>query len=499
VETSLSYNHHTTIATSIGEASLDFAANTSRAPVSFKGRVKEPHLLRQLMFALNEVIVSTSAWVDEAEWALVLDPVITVHPDQVFFEAFSNDESAYARLSAPLSAFETDTEPFFGTTNVDFTAGLRDALQDMRSSQVTTFQVGAEGFGVETAAAPRGSHFERKVDVPDGWLKGFLQVQSAFTMHPFVFDVRPIDLLAVIAFLEDNKALTPPHGLRYEFRKGEPIKAVLEPWNEAFVLRDTGYEGYDRTVRVWGRRRLALLQHVLPYAQKVSVGLLGRGLPHFYICDCGRYRFVLALSGWTGNDWSKGAALDLMAPRGQADAEAVAAVHGLLSQEHCCLPDQIGERLSLPQADVTQALFELCRAGRVMFDPGAGLYRLRELFDEPLDLEALFPPDTRTERAEAIVAEGGVEIGSLTDPDAPDNWRHEYQATATVSDDGGELEVYIAIDQEGRLRFGRCECPFFKDNIMSRGPCEHIQAARMALENTLREEGQVDTTGEEEA
>jgi len=32
------------------------------------------------------------------ELAYLLDPVITVHPDEIFFEAFSRDESSYARL-----------------------------------------------------------------------------------------------------------------------------------------------------------------------------------------------------------------------------------------------------------------------------------------------------------------------------------------------------------------------------------------------------------------
>ena len=36
----------------------------------------------------------------------VLDPVITVHPDEVFFECFSQDESSYGRLSACFEVFD---------------------------------------------------------------------------------------------------------------------------------------------------------------------------------------------------------------------------------------------------------------------------------------------------------------------------------------------------------------------------------------------------------
>lgn len=37
----------------------------------------------------------------------VFDPVITVHPDEVFFECFSQDESSYGRVGASYDVFKT--------------------------------------------------------------------------------------------------------------------------------------------------------------------------------------------------------------------------------------------------------------------------------------------------------------------------------------------------------------------------------------------------------
>ena len=42
---------------------------------------------------------------DRDAW-FVLDPVITVHPDEVFFECFSQDESSYGRLGASYEVFK---------------------------------------------------------------------------------------------------------------------------------------------------------------------------------------------------------------------------------------------------------------------------------------------------------------------------------------------------------------------------------------------------------
>jgi hypothetical protein len=482
MEVALAYDHRTSLVTTAQGSAFDLAANLRRSPVAFQGRVKEPLLFRQLMVALHQCIVSDLSTIDEDIWHWMLDPVITVHHDQIFFEAFSNDQSSYARLSAPLSVFEAEGEISYGTTNIDFTWELRQAMQKLRSSRRTDFRVGAGGFGVTTqVGAAAKSHFERKVDLPESWLKGFLQVQSALVMHPFLFEARPVDLLTVLAYCQDHKPPTPPHGLRYEFRPDEPISVVLEPWEQRFPLRGTHYTGYERTVRLWGRRRLELLQGVLPYADRVQVGVLGRGLPHFYICHCGAFRFTLVLSGWTKNDWSKDSAFDLLAPRTRPDASRVARVYAYL-REHLAAPlADIAANMGWQKQEVEAALFALCRGGRVMFDPTTGQYRLRELFAEPVDVDTLFAPDPRLAVAEKLFEQGCVALRDITPPDPEEKRRRETRATATV-DDGSRCEVTVAVDDTGRVRFGRCSCKFFADNMLSRGPCEHILAARLALE-----------------
>jgi SWIM zinc finger len=483
MEVALAYDHRTTLATTLGAAALDFAANLFRRPVSFRGRVQEPLLLRQLLLALHESIMSDLRWMNEDEWLKTLDPVITVHPDQLFFEAFSNDQSSYVRLSAPLATFEREGEVRYGTTNIDFNGELRDALQSLRSSRRTVFRVGASGFGVTTAlGAGTLDHFERKVDVPDSWVKGFLQVQGALAMRPFAFDVRPEDLLTAIAFFQDNKPPSLPHGLRFELQPDAPISIVLEPWEQRFTLHGTRYMGYERSVRLWGRRRLELLQSVLPYAQRVTIGVLGRGLPHIYVCHCGPYQFALVLSGWTKSDWSRDAAFDLLAPRARPDGQSVERVHAFLGEHLTARAEDISANTGMTPREVGQALFELCRAGRAIVDPITRHYRLRELFGGALDVDALFAPDPRLATAQRLFGSHHVTLRDVTPPDQNFEHPRETRAVTTVDDDA-TYEVTVAVDDSGRLRFGRCGCQFFQDNLLSRGPCAHIMAARLALDD----------------
>ncbi|HYO52606.1 hypothetical protein [Archangium sp.] len=65
---------------------------------------------------------------------------------------------------------------------MDFTAWLWAALGEMRSSRDTWLRIEKPGIEVRTEGA--GGRFEQKVELPDAWVRGFLQLQGA--MAPFV-------------------------------------------------------------------------------------------------------------------------------------------------------------------------------------------------------------------------------------------------------------------------------------------------------------------------
>ena len=45
-----------------------------------------------------------------------------------------------------------------------------------------------------------------------------------------------------------------------------------------------------------------------------------------------------------------------------------------------------------------------------------------------------------------------------------------------VRGSAGGSSTEIAISAEERIIFGQCDCAFFKDNVMNRGPCPHMLA-----------------------
>src|SRR5262249_8491758 len=154
---------------------------------------------------------------------------------------------------------------------IDFSAALFESLQQMRSYRATRLTIGRDV--VKVATADKGEALEKQINVPDAWLRGFLQVQSSATLPFERFSLAPIDLYNVMRHLRmhgDRKGQR--RGLRVELVPGEAPRVVLEPW-ETMLPSSTGiFRGRAaRIVRVWGRRRLLLLRRLLPFVESVDV------------------------------------------------------------------------------------------------------------------------------------------------------------------------------------------------------------------------------------
>lgn len=477
-------------------ALLGFSADSAR-PVRFHAKVAREILsVRLSLQALGELIWRSDEWLSEDERYFVLDPIVTVHPDRVFFEAFSGDQSAYGLVSVERDVFEPVGDVQHGTTNVDFTAWLWAALGEMRSSRETFFRVGPEGFEVTTTGG--GGRFEQKVDVPDDWVRGFLQLEGAMALPGTRFSVRPVDLLAAIRFLRFSKAKVSPRALRYELEPGEDAALILEPWERRIPLRGAEH-GYTekRVIRTWGRRRLALLEPLLPFAERVDVYLKGRALPSFYAVKLPGITFVLGLSGWTSQRWTSTASFDLLVAPSASTAAKERALAFLKAQFSAKASD-VAAALSIELPAATQLLNALCAEGRCLYDLESRSYRHRELFATPIDLQAVYPPDRRREAAERLVAERAVELTSAApretrrrkrfkSPDGP-LFREVIHRDWVVSGRVAAYDVELVLNDEDRLIFGRCGCPFFRENILGQGPCEHLLALLLVAQPRRRDE-----------
>ena len=489
------------------ETTLVGLSANARRPVQFCGKVASEHafLLRVALRALGEAVWSSDTWLESAD---ILDPVITVHPDRLFFEAFSQDQSSYVSLIVDRQVFETQGDVVTGTTNIDFTAWLWGALGEMRSSRETTFQIAADGFEVATSSA--GGRWERKVDLPDAWVRGFLQVQAAMAMPGTRLEVKPVDLLSAIRFLRYTKAKVSPRALRYEFQPGVDAQLVLEPWEKVIPLEDAAH-GYEqpKTTRVWGRRRLKLIEGLLPFADRVEVYLKGRALPSFYAVSLPGMTFVLGLTGWSGSPFSSSGGFDLLAEAAASDDRWLLPILEMLREQYHASTELVAARLGLDMATASRALVRLCRRGECMFDVQRREYRHRQLFEQVIDESKYFLPDERQEQATRICSEQLVAVESCTMEETVRQVKlksldgkqrreiiyRDWRVIGSVSkgstpvvnlDHAGAVE--IVVNEAARIIFGKCGGSFFQENHLNMGPCAHMLALFRASE-ALRSDG----------
>jgi hypothetical protein len=507
------YEDASRLVTSGGKAQLALFANVYRDPVRLDGVIKEPLRFREAMATLYAIVGSDYRYTPKDrtaylaylrmkreaagmavrqaqqaffEWVLrndplafvLLDPVVTVHPDQVFFEVFSKDEGAYAKLGFDLSAFDLGFQPVCGTTNIDFSPALASGIEQMRSYRQTRLTIGREAVKLATTSA--ASVLEKKVHVPESWLRGFLQVQSASILPRDSFSLAPIDLYNVLRYLRmhgDRKGKR--RGLRVELVPGEPPRLVLEPWETVMPSTAGNYRGKAaRVVRLWGRRRLMLVKRLLPFAERIDVHVLGSGLPSFWVVRAGPATLTLGMTGFTAANWSQAVSFDLLLPRKTLNQEALEKVLGKLAEVWVASAKDLATMTGLKGEPLVEALQAGCQQGKLVYDVAADVYRLRALTEKPLDLNRLEYRNQRERTAhDLLTRRGAVKIVS---ENRIAGTGVELTGEVKVSEDRREYRPQMLLNEEGMVSKAECTCTFFRKQGLKAGPCPHLVALRLA-------------------
>lgn len=402
-----------------------------------------------------------------------LDPLLTVSAQGLALEAFSRDESTYARLflahdELSLGPWPTTTT----TTSIAWSRATRAAVGQLRGFRASTIELAPSR--TETGV-PRA--------VPHRWLRALGQTVRAATTPATTFALRPIDLYNVLLSLRRRKAKKPPRSLRYELIPGQRPRIVLEPWDLVIEAAGPPYAGTKASVvRTFGRDRLQLLARLLPHAVGLTVHLGGSGMPTFYALDLGGgSSFTLALSGWTDSGW---AGISLLDAQPTADAELPRALLAELGNGPRTLAELSGSTSGTNsttvrrEADVRAALDLLLSSGRALLDLATGRYVARELLAEPLDPARLRYRDATDEKAHRLLDIADAVKVEKTHALGAEGTRIEGTIEDAVAH--RKLRTTLTLDREGRTADASCTCPRFVRAGLREGPCEHVIALRLA-------------------
>ncbi len=496
---------------------LQLFTHLERDTVQFSARIKEPLAFRESLATLSAIVSSDYRYIpkDRAAYAafmqmrrssqnqglakayrayfdwllrndpqawLMLDPIISVHPDGLLLEVFSKDEGCYASLALDNEFFDEQGETQFGTTNIDFSQELAQGIEQIRSFRATHFAVGKEAvsFKTETAAAlPNTEVIEKRIQVPPTWLRGLLQVQSASQLPSDTFFLKPIDLYNVLRYLRLNADIKgKKRGLRIELVPHQQPRLVLEPNDWVIEGSAEAYQGKQaKVIRLWGRGRLSLLKRCLPFAETIEVQVLGNGMPSFWILGGKGMSLTLAITGFTASNWAQALNFDLLLPRRTDTVAELKTVVDKLKQVYVSTLDDLMQATKLNEQTCRTALQQASQQGLVIFDLAHDVYRYRPLTERPLEMAHFQFRHPAEKLAYDLVARQKA-IGSLQINVIPLEGT-EISAEITVKEDKREYLAKLKITEEGQISKAACSCHQIMTHGLSQGACSHLLALRI--------------------
>ncbi|MFE5681079.1 SWIM zinc finger family protein [Streptomyces erythrochromogenes] len=419
-------------------------------PQFFAGFLSSPQAAARGLLAVADV---AAARYYQRTLRASLDPVVTAGGDRLRFESFSGCCGVYARLDVlPEGLDGADTG--HGTTNVDVNNPLREALSRLSGDGPLHLRVGPDELAVTTLDGPV---VEKKVPLPDRWLRGFAESQVITA----AFDLRAeLSAAEAVRFLRSLPRTTTTAG------SGSGGRAPLWVVPAGRTLRPTT-RPVPGAVCLPGPERLAALQRVLRHATALRVygpaGHAGAATAAAWEVAMPGMRLTLTLSPEPGRGFSgEGAVLEALAgDEAAADADLVSV---LLSWEPRIDIADLAAQSGLSPQRVRAALTRLGTAGRVGYDAADAAYFHREL---PYDAHRAEARNPRLTAARTLLADGAVHLHA---PAATAG-----SGTATVR--SGERHYQVREAAGGVLS---CTCQWWADYRGRRGPCKHALAVRMA-------------------
>ena len=404
----------------------------------------------------------------------ILDPVISVQPECIIFEAFSLDESSYGRVTLPKRMLSKSKKYTIGTTNIDFSRNLANEFSRVRSYRPLNLKIGQNNVIASTEIS---ENIEKKIDLPQTWVNGFLEVQTASTLNHLNFDLTPDFVSDIIAFLEQHKNNVSPKSLKIKLQNNKKPIFEIEPWGKKLEEHNYIYYGPDKEIRLWGRSRLSILKNILKKTDKVSVSAIDDGMPSFWSCKLNDVTFDLCLSGWTANDWSSQLKFALMSADPKRiifdnECELLNEIRNLLNKKIKLSISEITKKVNCQEKDALACLQKLCSDGLVMYDFHTKEYRWRELFNSG---DKLIKKVTNKNLVKGLSIDPNLIKARITNlPEGQRNitWVYDKKIFGWPR----LSRAQIILDNKDNFIQTDCDCFDFKKTFKKEGPCKHLIA-----------------------
>ncbi|GAB2790445.1 hypothetical protein HNQ93_003341 [Hymenobacter luteus] len=416
-----------------------FAEDAAESGTScfFWGRLRNSWLAARGLSTLAKVVASRFV----PQSAALRDPIVTAGAGLLRFEAFSSCNGVYARLDLGPEALDGEFLSS-GTTNVDFNEPMVNALARISRTEPVLLSVGEQEVVLERA---EGRVTERKVALPERWIKGLTAVQAYLALMEEKMRLTRVQAVQLVQGLPAGTAKT-------------DVFLVLRGPRPSFSPVATA-----GAVRVGGAHRLRLLEGLLPLCEALRVYATPDGQASAFVLELGGgQQFVLALSAdvWRGFS-GEGNQLDALME--ELPTEWIAGANNLFRGNETFNPTLFALENNLDPNTVDKLCASLSAMGLLGFDLAENQYFYRRL---PFKTQRILSLNPRLKNARALLAAAdglqlvGVGEGGRTE--------------ARVRGTGVWHTVLV-----GGAQPPQCTCTWFSEHQGQRGPCKHILAAQM--------------------
>ncbi|MDL2078094.1 SWIM zinc finger family protein [Streptomyces sp. GXMU-J15] len=379
-----------------------------------------------------------------------LDPVVTGNGDRLRFESFSGCGGVYARLDV-LTAGLDGAEVGHGTTNVDVNNPLREALSRLGTDDPLHLRVGPEELAVTTLDGPV---VEKKVPLPDRWLRGFAESQVIAAGFDLRAELPAAEAVRFLRALPKAGARGAAGGPRWLVTAGRGLRATSRAVPGAVCL-----PGPERLTALQRALRHATALRI--YGPAVGAGSAPTASAWELVLPGMRLTLTLSPDASRGFSGEGGVLVALATDEAAEDAELISV---LLAWEPRIDIADLAASSGLSAERVRAALVRLGTSGRVGYDTAEAAYFHREL---PYDSARVERHNPRLRSARELVAAGAVALDGVL-------------GTVTAADG----HVHRVREEAGVLS---CTCQWWAKYRGGRGPCKHALAVRMVRRGEVAE------------
>lgn len=402
----------------------------------FQAKLWQPRLVGQLLMALQRVVQSQF----HQHRPPMRDPVVTSQSNLLRWEAFSGCCGIYCRVDLDERAFhELSQSP--GTTNVDFNSDMIGQLARLGQHDDTQLTVSREGIELATS---QGKFIERKVTLPDRWIRGFGEVQIYQSRMQHLWSMPPIVLIKFFQSITKTG---------YGKQNLELVANSLRPT----------FRPSHNSIAISGIERLKLLSPLLLLADKIDVW---RDEDESDVTawqvstKAGSFWLILSPELQRGFSGEGQASELLSATDWKSDFERV---RSWMGPRENLDPREAATQLGLRVSEVTSVFAALATVGLAGFDAASGYYYQRALPFVAGQIEKFQP---RFRNAHRLLENARVE---LLKPIADGG---KYAEAKVVGD---HCDYFVKLHPDGDT----CTCPWYSRYQGSRGLCKHVLAVRI--------------------